>query len=211
MSVENLTFAEPFFSVNYISNEMNYPVDKKSIILNISEMPIFINKRPLHFFQSATLTATIINCRGGCLIIKDAKRDKNDSVLFEEIKKIWSLAYDVTHEERHKGVKLWRSPKVKLGNVSVNMCYAGSVPLNVGMHKTHWGGPPIKEVHTQIAGIGTMQQYYEQDIRTLYREELMAPGCSHIPMFDENCEYPWHQYETITRSIFMATEMLCNS
>jgi hypothetical protein len=35
----------------------------------------------------------------------------------------------------------------------------------------------------------------------------MAPGCTHTPMFDENCIYPWHQYETITPAIFMATEM----
>ena len=56
-----------------------------------------------------------------------------------------------------------------------------------------------------------MQQYYEQDVRTLYREEMMAPGCSHIPMFDGNCEYPWHQYETVTRGIFMAIELLGDS
>jgi hypothetical protein len=104
-------------------------------------------------------------------------------------------------------VALWRSPKIKLGHIAVNMCLAGSVPLNVGLHREHWGGPPIKEVHVQIVGLGRMQQYYENDLKTLYREDPMAPGVAHPPMYDENIEYPWHQYETITPGIFMAVEM----
>jgi hypothetical protein len=123
------------------------------------------------------------------------------------MKDTWVLAYDVTHEERHKGVALWRSPKIKLGHIAVNMCLAGSVPLNVGLHREHWGGPPIKEVHVQIVGLGRMQQYYENDLKTLYREDPMAPGVAHPPMYDEKTEYPWHQYETTTPGIFMATEM----
>jgi hypothetical protein len=35
----------------------------------------------------------------------------------------------------------------------------------------------------------------------------MAPGVAHPPVYDENIEYPWHQYETTTPGIFMATEM----
>jgi hypothetical protein len=36
----------------------------------------------------------------------------------------------------------------------------------------------------------------------------MAPGAAHNPMFDENGNYSWHQYETITPAIFMAVEVL---
>jgi hypothetical protein len=53
-----------------------------------------------------------------------------------------------------------------------------------------------------------MQQCLENDLDTLYLEELMAPGTTHKPMWDENGNYPWHQYETITPSIFMAFEIL---
>jgi hypothetical protein len=35
----------------------------------------------------------------------------------------------------------------------------------------------------------------------------MAPGGAHPPMLDGNIEYPWHQYETPTRGIFMAAEL----
>ena len=36
----------------------------------------------------------------------------------------------------------------------------------------------------------------------------MAPGATHRPMYDASGNYPWHQYETITPSIFLAVEML---
>lgn len=207
MSIVALDYAEPFFPVEYLLNEKEYAVREKCIVFNLSEEPILINSRPLGFFRSIVITNTKIQQIKRCLIIKKFMNYTDKAALFEKVKKTWTLAYDATHEERHKGVMLWRSPKIRIENVAVNMCYAGSVPLNVGLHKTHWGGPPIKEVHTQIVGIGTMQQYYKQDLATLYREELMAPGYSHIPMYDENIEYPWHQFETITPGIFMATEM----
>jgi len=66
---------------------------------------------------------------------------------------------------------------------------------------------PIKEVHVQIVGVGRMQQYYEKDLTTLYREDYMAPGSAHPPMYDGKMEYPWHQYETTTKGIFMAVEL----
>ena len=53
-----------------------------------------------------------------------------------------------------------------------------------------------------------MQQCRERDVSTLYLEEPMAPGTTHRPMYDAYGNYPWHQFETITPSIFMAVEML---
>lgn len=207
MSIRALDFLEPFFSMKYVLDEAEYAVAKKSIMLNLSQKNILIKNLPLGYFRSTVVTNVTIANLDRCFIIEDYERNTDHQALFEAIKKKWTLAYDATKAERHKGVQLWRSPKIRLGNVEVNMCYAGSVPLKVGLHQTHWGGPPFKEVHTQIVGFGKMQQCSEQDINTLYREELMAPGCSHIPIYDENCLYPWHQYETITSGIFMATEM----
>lgn len=210
MSIKALDFAEPFFPVKYIVDENEYKVGEKCIVLNLSQVPILINNRPLEFFKSVVVTNTSIFQVKRCLIIERFADYKDEYSLFEEVKKKWTLAYDATHEERHKGVALWRSPKIHIEDIAFNMCFAGSIPLNVGLHQTHWGGPPIKEVHVQIVGIGKMQQFYEQNLNSLYREEYMAPGCSHIPMYDENCEYPWHQYETVTKGIFLAMEMLFN-
>lgn len=207
MSVRALDFVEPFFSVNYLLNVKEYAVGKKSIVFNLSQKDIWIKCQPLCYFKSTVVTNVTITDIDRCVIIEDYERNTDHQMLFEEIKKKWTLVYDATKLDRHKGVRLWRSPKIRLGNIEVNMCYADSIPLNVGLHQTHWGGPPFKEVHTQIVGFGKMQQCSEQDINTLFREDLMAPSCTHVPMFDENCIYPWHQYETITPAIFMATEM----
>ena len=207
MSIENLDYAQPFFPVKYICDEAEYTVKEKCIVFNLSQTPVLINSRPLDFYRSVVVTNTVIKQLKRCLIIEKFLDYPDTAKLYEQVKKKWVLAYDATHEERHKGIALWRSPKVQIGNVAINMCLAGSVPLNVGLHREHWGGPPIKEVHVQITGMGTMQQYYEKDLKTLYREEFMAPGSNHIPMFDANVEYPWHQYETVTPSIFMATEV----
>ena len=79
------------------------------------------------------------------------------------------------------------SPKIWVGNIGLTMYHSGSVPLNVGLHKEHpfCPVPGFREVHTQIVGIGKMQQCYEKDLATLYFEETMAPGHTHKPMFDE--------------------------
>lgn len=207
MSSAALDFAAPFFSVGYLQDEAEYGVRDKSIVFNMSDEDLYINDRPLGFFQSTVAVNTVIASVKRALVIQNFEAYHDAEALFEQVKKTWTLAYDATREERHKGVALWRSPKVRLGNVAVNMCFAGSVPLNVGLHREHWGGPPIKEVHVQIVGVGRMQQYYERDLTTLYREDPMAAGATHPTMYDENINYPWHQYETTTKGIFMAVEL----
>jgi hypothetical protein len=207
MSIEALDYASPFFPVSYVQGEEEYAVREKSIVFNMSDEELFINGRPLGFFRSTVAVNTVVRHLARALIIEKFTAYPDDEALFDQVKKSWTLAYDATHEERHKGVALWRSPKTKLGNIAVNMCLAGSVPLNVGLHREHWGGPPIKEVHVQIVGVGRMQQYYENDLKTLYREDPMAPGAAHPPTYDENIQYPWHQLETTTKGIFMAVEL----
>jgi len=207
MSIEALDYASPFFPVSYVQGEREYRIHEKSIVFNMSDETLIINGRPLGFFRSTVAVNTAIAHVERALIIEKFAAYPDTASLFEQVKKTWILAYDATHEDRHKGVALWRSPKMKLGNIAVNMCLAGSVPLNGALHREHWGGPPIKEVHVQIVGVGKMQQCYENDTKTLYREDPMAPGAAHPPMYDENVAYPWHQYETTTKAIFMAVEL----
>ncbi|MGB4585896.1 MAG: hypothetical protein WBH66_02475 [Rectinemataceae bacterium] len=207
MSVKNLDFAEPFFPVKYILNEGSFPIAEKSIIFNLAQKPAIIRRQGLGFFRSTVVTNLAIEDIERCLVIEDFERNADHEELFARIKKIWTLVYEATKVERHRGVMLWRSPKQKIGDTEVNMCFAEGIPLNVGLHRTHWGDKPFREVHTQILGYGRMQHYREQDLTTLYREDPMSPGCTHEPMYDKDCVYPWHQYETTTKAIFMATEM----
>ena len=134
----------------------------------------------------------------------------DETALFAEVKRTWPSAFDVRQEERLRGVSHYMSPKVWVGQFGFTMYHSGSVPLNVGLHRDHafCPVPGFREVHTQIVGFGKMQQCRERDVSTLYLEEPMAPGTTHRPMYDAEGNYPWHQFETITPSIFMAVEML---
>jgi hypothetical protein len=134
----------------------------------------------------------------------------DEKAFLDEVKKTWPLAYDVQKEERLKGVSHYMSPKASMGNIDLSMYHAGSVPLSVGLHKSHphCDDKMFKEVHTQIDGFGKMHQCLECDINTLCLEEPLAPGATHKPMYDQQGNCPWHQYETITPGIFMAIEMV---
>lgn len=207
MSVSKLEYAEPFFGVDYVVDEVEYRIEGARIVLNVSETPLQNRDRPLGFFRSAIMVDTCIRAVARCFVISRFDAYDDEDALFEAIRARWTLVYEATGLERHRGVQLWRSPKEKLGDIEANMCYAASIPLNVGLHRTHWGELPFKEVHTQILGYGSIRRYAEQELNTLYREDRMAPGVTHEPMYDEKCVYPWHQYETITRAVFQATEL----
>ena len=210
MSIEILDFVEPFFTVNYLVDEDSFRVEERCILINLSEHPIRIENQKLGFLQSVVVTNIAVNEVKRGLIVERFADYQDEPALYEEVKKVWPLAYDIRKEERLKGVSHYISPKAILGNVRLNMYHSGSVPLKVGLHRdhVHCGDVLVKEVHTQIVGLGKMQQCLEKDIDTLYLEEPMAPGATHKPMFDEHGNYPWHQYETITPAIFMAIEVL---
>jgi hypothetical protein len=210
MSVETLEFAEPFFTVKHLADEAEYQVGDKTIVLNLSEQPIRIQDQTLGHLQSVVVAHTPIRGVERAVLIERFAAHADDNALFDEVRKTWPLAYDIRKEDRLKGVSHYMSPKVCIGNISLSMYHSGSVPLNVGLHKYHpfCEVPGFKEVHTQIVGFGKMQQCMEQDVDTIYLEEPLAPGATHKPMYDEEGNYPWHQYETITPSIFMAVEIL---
>ena len=210
MTVEALEFAEPFFTVRLVKDEASFQIFERSILLNLAEKPIRVQDQKIDYLNSAILTNTSVQAAEYCVIIErfDERSDQNS--LFEEVRKTWPSAWDVRKEARLKGVSHYMSPKVWVGQLGLSMYHSASVPLNVGLHKFHdfCPVPGFREVHTQIVGFGKMQQCIEQDLQTLYLEEPMAPGSTHRPMYDAEGNYPWHQYETITPSIFMAAEML---
>ena len=53
-----------------------------------------------------------------------------------------------------------------------------------------------------------MQQCHERDVSAVYLEESIAPGVTYRPTYHADGNYPWHQFENITPSIFIAVEML---
>ena len=210
MSVQILDPAEPFFGLRLISDESDFELSGKVILLNLSETPIGIGNQFLGPLQSAVVTNTRIHDIAHAVIVERFADYPDEDALFRKVREMWPSAFDVRKEERLRGIAHYMSPKIWKGRFGFTMYHSGSVPLNVGLHRDHafCPVPGFREVHTQVVGFGKMQQCRENDLSTLYLEEPMAPGATHRPMYDEHGNYPWHQYETITPSIFLAVEML---
>lgn len=210
MTIQQLDIAEPFFSLSMISQESRVRITGRTIILNLAETPIHIREQSLGGLQSVILRDTDIHDVTHAILVERFEDHPDEAALLQEVRKAWPSAFDVRGEERLRGVGHYMSPKVWVGQIGITLYHAATVPLNVGLHRDHafCPVPGFREVHTQIVGFGKMQQCRERDIDTLYMEEPMAPGSTHRPMYDAAGNYPWHQFETITPSIFMAVEML---
>ena len=211
MSVEALDIAKPFFDLLLVSDESNIELDRRSIVLNLDETrPLWIEGFQLPPLSSVIVEACRLSRVSQAVLVQGFDDHESDQALISDVTTAWPLAFDVRKEERLRGVQHYMGPKVRRGQIALGLYCSTSVPLNVGLHREHpWCEVPgFKEVHTQIVGYGKMQQCRERDLSTLYLEEFMAPGVTHKPMYDEVGNYPWHQFETVTPSIFMAVEIL---
>ncbi len=210
MSHQIIKIAEPFFPVYVLKNETQAQIKTRAIVLNLGDNAIEIEDQKLHPLQSVVIINATLNNVEEAIVIEGFDQFEDEDALFKQVREIWPKAFDIRKEERLRGVEHYLSPKVSVGNKRFSMYHSASVPLNVGLHKDHpfCDVPGFCEVHTQVVGYGKMQQCREKDLSTLYMEELMAPGTTHRPMYDEEGNYPWHQFETITPSIFMAVEIL---
>lgn len=210
MTIRALDFAEPFFTVRLIEDEAALAVNGRSILLNLSECPVRIREQTLGHLQSVIVADTDLADLDHAILIDRFDDHADEAALLAEVRGTWPSAFQVRGEERLRGIEHYMSPKVWIGQLGLTMYHSASVPLNVGLHRDHafCPVPGFREVHTQVVGFGKMQQCRERDVSTLYLEEPMAPGTTHRPMYDANGTYPWHQFETITPSIFMAVEML---
>ena len=210
MPVLTLSIADPFYRVQIVRNEAAVTITERTIVLNLAEEPLQVLGQTLEQFQSATLRDVAVKNAVHAVLIEGLDDHPDEAALMAQIRETWPSAFDVRQEERLRGVGHYMSPKVWVGQFGFTVYHSSTIPLNVGLHKDHdfCPVPGFREIHTQIAGFGKMQQCREKDLSTLYLEEPMAPGSTHRPMYDAEGNYPWHQFETITPSIFMAVEML---
>ena len=209
MSIESLSISKPFFELKFIQKENSYIIKSPSILINLSNIKISIKDQLLSKYHSLIVkNIKVKNIKKAVLVVLNNKED--DKKIMSQMRKKWPSAYEVRKEERLKGVHHYMSPKKWIGQYGFTVYHSSSVPLNVGMHKDHpfCPLPGFKEIHTQIIGFGKMQQFKTKNLKDLYIEEIMAPGVTHQPMFDKKGNYPWHQFETITPSVFLAIEML---
>ncbi len=204
MSIRPLQFGEPFYTIKAILEEEQYRIGNKSIVVNLSEKSIWVKESALAFQKSTIVRNVAIRNIERALVIEDYERNSNDSQWVSEIKRQWRLMYDMTRQERHKGIQLWRSVKEKLDNIELNLCFI-SANVETGLHKQH--SSDFMEVHTQVLGYGKMQKFEENDVNTLYQEVILAPGFTHDRFYNEENVYPWHQYQSISDAIYMPIEI----
>ena len=212
MSSQTIDIAQPFFDVTFVSSVESYDVVGRAIVINVGDDSIFIEGQTLTPLQSIIVVNAQLTSVDKVLLVFGFDKYKDEAELMYSIRQVWPSAFELRGEERLRGVEHYMSPKVWLGQMGLTFYHSASIPLNVGLHKEHpfCAIPGFREVHTQIVGLGKMQQCVEKDLSTLYLEEIMAPGVTHRPMYDVDGNYPWHQFETITPSVFMALEFLPN-
>jgi hypothetical protein len=204
MSIRTLQFPEPFYRIKAIHGEKELKIANNSIVVNLSEKNIWVKDKSLAFLKSTIVRNITIKDVQRALVIEDYEKNDTNREWFDEIKKQWRLMYDMSKQERHKGILLWRSPKEKVDNIDLNLCYI-SADVDTGPHKEHSSN--FMEVHTQLLGYGKMQKLEENDIHTMYQEVILSPGYTHEPFFNEDNVYPWHQYHSISDAIYMPIEI----
>lgn len=210
MNITTLEIGDPFFTIRLIEDAPRHSIGEKTIVLNIGDRPIRVREQSIQPLQSVVLVDTEMEDVEKAVVVEGYAGHTDEAALMAQVRETWPSAFEVRGEERLRGIEHYMSPKVWIGQIGLTLYHSASVPLNVGLHRDHafCPVPGFREVHTQIVGYGVMQQCRERDVATLYLEEPMAPGTTHRPMYDAEGNYPWHQYETVTPSIFMAVEML---
>lgn len=197
MSEKNLQFCKPFYTIKSVKDEAQYRIDCKSIVLNLGEKDIIVKDKPLVSLQSTVVTNITIKNIQWALVVENYEKNSEEELL-TAVKKQWPLMYEITHVDRYKRIPVRRSPKEKIENVELNLFYVGD-QTSIGIHKEH----DYREVHTQLLGFGKMQKFEENDYSKLYQEEILAPGFTHEPYCNKDGKYPWHQYQSITESIYI--------
>jgi len=210
MAIKTLTIGDPFFVVRILNDQKHYEIGDKTIFLNLSQNPVQVREQSIKQFRSVVLKDTTARNISHAVAIEGYANHEDEEALMAEIRQTWPSAFEVRGEERLRGIGHYMSPKVWINQFGFTIYHSATVPLNVGLHKDHafCPVPGFREVHTQIVGFGVMQQCRERDVDTLYLEEPMSPGTTHSPMYDDQGNFPWHQFETITPSVLLAVEML---
>ena len=200
---KELSFSEPFLRVEYLENVNNIKISEECVLINLDYMPLNLENTILERFESGVFQKVNISIINKALLIYPF-----DSVFkydtFPHSKLLmdkWSHVYDIFPYDNLKEVKLWRSPKERIGNVEYNLWYAPE-KTHCAIHNEH----DFVEIHTQIYGIGYMQKFRKNNYASLYQTIGMLPGASHKRFCNDKLEYPWHQYLSETDCIWLVME-----
>lgn len=214
MSIVQLDFAEPFYSIDYVENEESYHVDKKSMVVNLAEREKenieLSGERFIVPLKAAMVQNMTVHHLVKAFIVRDVERtDLTDPETVARIKSTWKSLYEMSGIARHKGLPYYKSPKFRLGegseHLELNFCFVSEGMVPSGPHREH--DRDFDEVHAQIAGYGMMRIYDYEDKVNIHQELNMAPGIVHDKMYDSQGKYPWHEYKSVTPCVYCPIEL----
>ncbi|MFO7628061.1 MAG: hypothetical protein R6W06_00805 [Prochlorococcaceae cyanobacterium] len=186
-----------------MDQEVGYTVAGEAVVVNASSQEACIGAMALPPWRSAVLS----NCslgEGRFIVLSSCERFHSLAPHSRRqwIEASWEHAYQLFGIASLKHICLWRSPKDRsIREVELNLWFAPAGTA-CGIHNEH----PFLEVHTQVNGLGIMQQFAHASRASLTGEIYMAPGYTHEPFADQSLIYPWHQYLAVSDCLWLAIE-----
>ncbi len=200
--IKPLNFSNKFFSVKYVKEE-EVTLTNISTVINLSDIPIKIDfVGDIKKDKSFLLTPNIgeIDVKEGLIIEYSFNPQESNSELQNFCIKTWDNNKIRYPEDPTKwNYPILRSPIEKFDNYEFNCWYLPGHTAS-SIHQEH----PFTEVHTQVYGLGIMNKYKENDKDSLYQKMYMPIGFTHDYFYDKDNKYPWHQYEAVSESIWLA-------
>lgn len=208
-------------------------LDSPAIVVNAGTEPVRVREDPqstIAPLHSAVLSGVTLE-RSGLLLLLEDDADRPIDQIIEEPG--WFRLGELLADPHVTGglpfppqTPLWRGPRELVGSVRFDPgLLLGGAPSGAELFDVWanlWFAPAgtdcfihrlhdFVEVHTQVAGVGRMQKFTDQDPATLYHDIPMAPGHTTAEPFcartaEGALRYPWHQYRADTDCVWLAIE-----
>lgn len=202
-----LSFSTEFLKAYEVEIDGNIVLDKKSIVVNLSNTPVTIVSDNSTFgnHESRLLFPTRIAAEGAKVCVVQIEGDdflQGSEEISQSVKRSWTLASELFPQvEELKKLVMYKSPKDASNGYELNFWFLQKDSLG-RIHRDH----DFLEQHTQIIGMGQMQKYQEQNYNSAFEKVYMTPGYTHYPFYSDKGVYPWHSYNAISDCIWMAIE-----
>ena len=144
---KELCFSESFLKVKYIRNVSDYKIKEDCILINLDKGLLQLEDNSLARFESGVFRSIQVSEMKEVLLICpqidvfSLEPYKYSETLMDK----WDHVYDIFPYENLRNVKLWRSPKERIGNIEYNLWYAPK-KTHCAIHNEH----NFSEIHTQV-------------------------------------------------------------
>ena len=206
--IEKLSFGEPFLETRYIEQEEHYPVSGRCLLLNLDTEQLIVMEGIFELppLQVCEACNAVISVPGKALLIANfGTLDLNDLQTLDALRAVWKSNYQLTHDEKQRGVPYYKSPKITLGKVNMNFCLVAEPDRPSGIHREH--DRPIREIHVQVAGEGAVDLLRSAEPGDVFASLPLTAGAVHCATWNGKGEYPWHRYRSKSRCIFLGVSI----